>query len=233
LIDFHIHALPGFDDGADTAAVSLAMLGALARQGIARAVLTPHFYPNETVRAFLARREEAARGLGAAWSALSEGDRPNVRLCMGAEVYLSRETAEDPELASLCCEGSRQILIELPFEPYAAWMGEALWNIQRARGLSVTLAHLERYLHWYAPEDFDALLEAAPGACAQFNTATFGDKRRLRFLESLFRAGVPIVLGSDAHNMTTRPPDFSAAFRYFSRRGGSELEKHIKLSEYM
>jgi protein-tyrosine phosphatase len=208
------------------------MLVALAQQGIERAVLTPHFYPNETVRSFLARREKSARVLGDAWGALPEGDRPGVDLSLGAEVYLSRETAQDPDLALLCCGSTRVVLIELPFEPYEPWMGEALWNIQRARGLSVTLAHLDRYLRWYTLEDFDAVLEAAPGACVQFNTAAFKDKHRLRLLESVFSAGAPLVLGSDAHNMTTRPPDFSGAFRYFSKRGGAELEKLIELSEY-
>ena len=43
MIDIHTHILPGMDDGARDVRESLAMIDLLKKQGVAGAVLTPHY----------------------------------------------------------------------------------------------------------------------------------------------------------------------------------------------
>ncbi|MGN0963496.1 MAG: CpsB/CapC family capsule biosynthesis tyrosine phosphatase [Clostridia bacterium] len=80
-VDFHIHILPGMDDGAKTVSDSLAMLRLSAQQNIRRLIATPHFYPAaETPDDFLRRRDRAVAEL------LRADMQEDVTLYVGAEV---------------------------------------------------------------------------------------------------------------------------------------------------
>ena len=82
--DFHSHILPGVDDGSASVEESIAMLRAMAQQGIEHVVATPHFYPQyQTPEAFLHKREAAEQQLRREMENYT--DLP--RLTMGAEVY--------------------------------------------------------------------------------------------------------------------------------------------------
>ena len=57
MTDLHTHILPGMDDGAKDAQMSIAMLRAQRDQGVDTVVLSPHFYGDrEDVDRFLRRR---------------------------------------------------------------------------------------------------------------------------------------------------------------------------------
>lgn len=45
-------------------------------------------------------------------------------------------------------------------------------------------------------------------AVYQINNEAFGSFREKRFVKALMKSGVPVVFGSDSHNMSGRRPNF-------------------------
>ena len=64
MTDLHTHILPGMDDGPKSLPDAIALLERAAIQGVDCIALTSHFHcENESVEAFLARREIAFTAL--------------------------------------------------------------------------------------------------------------------------------------------------------------------------
>lgn len=144
-VDIHTHCLPGMDDGAKDLETSLQMLRLLRRQGVAKAALTSHYYPHkESLDSFLKRRRR--RGSGCARIPARE-EYPE--LLLGAEIYVTRGLSEQ-NLRPLCIGKTDLLLLELPRQPYKAWILEELRNLTYALDIIPVLAHLERYRSWYA-----------------------------------------------------------------------------------
>lgn len=208
-VDYHGHYLPGIDDGAADLSTSLAMLEAIAAWGVRRVFATPHFHPGEqTVEEFSQARAEAYGRV------VQAGDGRTLPLLqLGAEVALSHDliSLDLPALAYSGADGgcTGYLLLELPYGAYQPWMGETVWNITHHHQLTVVLAHLERFVAFM---DIEALYElvCSPRCMAQLNVSTFSDKQRLRFARELTRRRVPLLLGTDTHNLTTRPPSLKA-----------------------
>ena len=59
MIDFHMHLLPGMDDGARNCRMAAAMIKECERQEIEAIVATPHYYFNVKTEKMIARREKA------------------------------------------------------------------------------------------------------------------------------------------------------------------------------
>jgi protein-tyrosine phosphatase len=173
-------------------------------------------------------------GGGATLSATGAGSAlPALR--SGAEVLLShRLSAHKEELSPLFYEGTRHILLELPYAPYEPWMSEEVWNIRAACGAVPVMAHLDRYLSSYSREEMRDILSAASGIVIQINADAFYDRKKSRFALDIMDAGLPLVVGSDAHNLTSRRPELTA-FRRFLRKHkrGQELAAHIRRSEFL
>ena len=69
MTDFHMHVLPGMDDGSKNVETSTAMLERSAAGGVDTVAATSHFYAEDnSIRRYLARRRaaypEAAEGSG-------------------------------------------------------------------------------------------------------------------------------------------------------------------------
>jgi protein-tyrosine phosphatase len=100
-------------------------------------------------------------------------------------------------------------------------------------GAVPVLAHLDRYLRDYSERGIDDLL-SIPDIVVQINVTAFTGRKSLRFVQDLAEAGFPLILGSDAHNTSTRTTDLSAALKYFfGKRGDSDLFEYILRSEFM
>ena len=201
-VDIHTHCLPGMDDGAKDLETSLQMLRLLRRQGVAKAALTSHYYPHkESLDSFLKRRE-------AAWQRLRPhtGTEEYPELLLGAEIYVTRGLSEQ-NLRPLCIGKTDLLLLELPRQPYKAWILEELRNLTYALDIIPVLAHLERYRSWYASKDFAELL-SFDEFVLQCNAGALLDRKDRAFLYRRAAKGYPFVIGSDTHNMTTRLPDF-------------------------
>ena len=221
MIDLHMHLLPGMDDGSESVETSLAML---ARSGGTEGVCaTPHFYADrDTPGSFLRRRSAAWERLKAA---LPEGHIP-IRL--GAEVRYFEGMSRAEELPALCLEGTRLLLLEMPFQPWTERMLAEVDGLSR-RGLVPVAAHLERYLE-LAPKrllrefwELDLLV--------QCNAEFFLERRTSRRALKLLREGRVQLLGSDAHNLGARPPRLGEAAALIEKKLGPEVLAELRKTE--
>lgn len=197
-IDFHCHLLPGMDfDGTVHRSESVKMCELLKTQGVATICATPHFYAwDETVDAFIARRAAAYDAVRSLY-----GD---TRVVLGAEVQLYENLHAAPA-DKMCYGDSNVILIELPSRPFGAWMISAIENTVFKYSLVPVIAHVERY--GLRTEEIRKLA-AIPRVIFQITVGELADRHTLSLLDRISSMGAPVVLGSDAHNMSSRPPRF-------------------------
>ncbi len=210
MIDFHAHVLPGVDDGARDVDTSLAMLSSVSEQGVETVVATPHFYGgDDTIEKFLDRRQHSYERL----LPHLRPDMPALRL--GAEVLL-REGVSRQDLRPLCLQGTEVLLVEMPFMPPPFWLPDELESIALGQGLTVMLAHLDRYMPWCTKEMAASLLEL-PDVIVQLNADAMTDKRTFRRLCRWLPEAERLVLGSDMHNMQDRVPHIADAIATMTR----------------
>jgi protein-tyrosine phosphatase len=219
------------DDGAASPEVSLEMLKALAAQGVPEAVATPHYYPDrEDISSYLERRRRSFETLKE-YLRGHDGPGPFPRLWVGSETAIVPRLYER-DLSRLFLAGTDYLLLELPYTSYEPWMAEEIRNIRLEHGAVPVLAHLDRYLSSYSDGDVDDLL-SIPGIVIQINIAAFTNRKTVRFVRWLAEEGFPVILGSDAHNTSTRTTDLSAALKYFfGKKGDRSLFRHIMGSEF-
>lgn len=204
MIDIHTHILPGMDDGSVSLEESLAMAKESARQGVRLLAATPHFYATqEDPNSFLRRREKSLALLESAWQ---EGFPT---LLVGAEVRYFDGISRVEKIAHLTLDHTRILLLEMPFTSWSRRMVEEVVELQRSRGLQVLLAHVERYLKDQDGQVWETFRQN--GVWMQCNANFFLRWQTKRKAQALFKKGEIHMLGSDTHNMTTRPPNLAMA----------------------
>lgn len=193
LIDFHAHILPGADHGSRSLETSQSQLRLLWEAGVGRVCATPHFYPNEiSVDGFLKRREEAVNEL----LRLRGQNLPQV--CLGAEVLVCPGLERMPGLEKLCIDGTKVILLEMPFFKWSDALFETVYNISRS-GYTVVMAHIGRYPYSQAHR-----LVFDTGVSVQLNgenVATIRGRRRVR---TWLSEGMVCAFGSDIHGASAK-----------------------------
>lgn len=215
MIDFHSHILPQIDDGSSGVKESLEMLEELSLQGVDTVVSTSHFYATQrSPQEFLARRERAFEQLKAR---LPE-NAP--RILLGAEVLYFPGMSRMDELSTLCIEGTNILLLEMPFRPWSEHMIREVHDLARSGRYTLMMAHIERYYDDQPASVWDDLL--GEGVLMQSNAdfflPFFAGRKALRLL----REDRIHLLGTDCHNMTSRPPQMDEALRVIRRRLGAE-----------
>ena len=216
MIDWHNHLLPNMDDGSRSVEESLAMLRAQAAQGITTVMATPHFYANdESVASFLERRSRCAQRLSEQWQG---NDLPSIRL--GAEVRYYPGISRMSGLSELCIEGSKLLLLEMPMIRWTESMIRELIEMSGRDGICLVLAHIDRYLALQSRAVWPRLLDN--GILMQTNASFFAGFTTRRRALSLLRDGYVHLLGSDCHNMTSRPPQIGKAFEIIQKRFGAD-----------
>lgn len=205
MIDFHSHILPGVDDGSKSVEMSLEMLRLSASQGVTDVCLTPHFYAEQnTPRQFLERRSAAAAQL---FPRLESG-MPRIRL--GAEVKYFEGICWCDDLELLKLEGTDILLIEMPFMNWTDRIWRDIAEIASYPNVKVMLAHIERYLQFNAEKYLtnqpvgDILIQSN---CENYLSGYFQRRKALKMLKS----GVIDVLGTDCHNLNSRPVNMDRA----------------------
>lgn len=212
MTEYHCHILPRMDDGAKDLNMSLDMVRLMMAQGIDRIIATPHFYAHreDGVRAFLERRQDAFRQI-------ADTGMTMPYLYLGAEVAVEQGLSRLPGVHLLALADTPYILLELPYAPFAHWMMEEIDDLSQRYGLVPVLAHVHRYASFYTRAQMSEVLQA--DAVFQFNNEAFRNLSERRLAMSLIRKGCPYVLGSDAHNMTSRRPDWDL----LKRKVGQEI----------
>lgn len=220
MIDFHSHILPGVDDGSKSVEESIGLLRALASQGVNTVVATPHFYPDrKSVEEFLSKRLEALKKL---WECDLSG-LPEI--IPGAEVRYYDGIRRMDALELLCAGGSRTLLLEMPFEKWSEMTVKEVATLARSGRVKVVLAHIERYLAYQNPTVWERLFES--GVMTQVNASFFTGLLTKRKAFKMLASGSIHVIGSDCHNLTSRPPEIGKAFWEIEKRFGGECLDYI------
>ena len=223
MIDFHSHILPGIDDGSRNVKMSLGMIEELSRQGVDTICATSHFYVTQrTPEHYLERRQEAYELL----EPVLPDNAP--RILLGAEVLYFPGISRMEALPSLRLEGTDVLLLEMPF---SAWQ-----DLASSGEFTVLLAHIERYYTrqpkkvWDQLLDLDVLMQSnadyflQPDSIFRFR----GGHKALKMLKE-HRIH---LLGTDTHNLTSRPPRMAEARETIRQALGQHaLERIDRLGE--
>lgn len=225
MIDIHTHILPGMDDGSVSLEESLAMAKESARQGVRLLAATPHFYATqEDPNSFLRRREKSLALLESAW----QDSFPT--LLVGAEVRYFDGISRVEKIAHLTLDHTRILLLEMPFTSWSRRMVEEVVELQRSRGLQVLLAHVERYMKDQDGQVWETFRQN--GVWMQCNANFFLRWQTKRKAQALFKKGEIQMLGSDTHNMTSRPPNLALAREVLVKSLGQTVWRSFERQSY-
>lgn len=224
IADFHSHVLPGVDDGSSSLEETLALLRIEAGQGIQHIVATPHFYPqHDDLERFLARRERAEKSLRE--SLRKEPGLPTITV--GAEVYFFPGISDSEALKWLTIGNKRFILLEMQHVPWGSNVYRELESIYVKQGLTPIIAHIDRYIspfHTYGIldrlVDLPVLIQANASFFLRYTTRGMA----LRMLNK----GQIHLLGSDCHNLSSRPPRLGEATDVIRKRLGDLALERIE-----
>lgn len=224
LVEVHCHILPGIDDGSPDVETSLKMIARLQEQGAKKIVLTPHYYSdNISLDDFLRNRDKAFNLLIKALPP----DSPE--LIPAAEVYISKYIFSAESLDELCIGNSNYVLIEHPFTAsFDESDYDRLINLYCDYGVKPVLAHIERYRELLEnPYKIEEYIEM--GCLMQANVSSFAEgprgirKRLLKYMN----AGYIHLIGSDCHNLDTRPPEYEKGVEAIIKKCGEDSIKTL------
>lgn len=227
MIDFHTHIIPGVDDGSKNSQMSVEMLQSLKNEGVTDVVLSPHFYASQnSVEKFLARRSVGLEHLQAAVLGL---DAPiGLRLHLGAEILFMDSLDKVEDIGAMAIGGTDYILLEMPF---AKWTNRNLDTVYKVccDGLKVIIAHFERYLGFgNGNKELDELQRM--GCILQMNSEDFNGFFARRKSVRFFETGRASLLGSDCHNLESRPPKIKHAYDAIGEKlGQGAVDRIISL----
>ena len=223
MIDWHSHILPGMDDGSRDVEESMALLRILTGQGADTVVATPHFYANdEDVSTFLHRRKNAFDNL----QKHLEPDSPKILL--GAEVRYYPGISRMSDLKQLCIEGSKLLLLEMVMTKWSDYMVRELTELAGSGHINLVLAHIERFMNYQSSKVWDKLYDS--GILMQVNATFFTERGTRRKALALMKNNGIQFIGSDCHNLTSRPPYMGQAYEIIEKKFGSNYIR--QMNEY-
>lgn len=219
LVELHCHILPGIDDGSQDIETSLKMIARLQEQGAKKIVLTPHYYSDTiSLEDFLRRRDASFNAL------MRELPAGSPTLIPAAEVYISEYLFHNDNIDELKIGNSNYILIEHSFSSsFSEGAYDRLMNLYCDYGVRPVLAHIERYRALmedvYKLEDYIDM-----GCLTQVNVSSFVDapKKVRKKLFNLLDTGHIHLLGSDCHNLDSRPPEYEEGVNEIIAKSGNE-----------
>ena len=218
IVDFHAHILPGLDHGSRSSKDTFEQLRLAKLYGVKRIVATSHFYPHsENPDRFLSRRSEAFQRL----QSLMTEDFPEVKL--GAEILICDNIEEMPLLSELCLQGTKILLIELPFTEISKSHVTSVSCLIK-QGFDVVLAHADRY----SKDDIEQFLDI--GAKIQLNADSMSRFIVKKHLISWMERGVVVAIGSDIHG-----PDKNAYKRFANaiKKNSKHIDRIAEQSDAM
>lgn len=198
-LDIHLHLLPGVDDGPRDEAAALAHADLLARDGVRRAVVTPHVgHP-----AFAVRPDEIAARTARLQRAIDDAGIV-LRLHPGGELHPAAARSVEPAVLAAIAQGpsgDRWVLLEVPFAGIGEEFLAACARI-RSLGYQLVIAHPERAAG-FLPAGLEALAgELARGAVLQVSVDSLlghhGPAAVAGAAAILWRR-LPAVVASDGH----------------------------------
>ena len=224
--DLHIHILCGVDDGAKTEADMYAMTDAVYAGGTRILCATPHFHPGYFGDNIKESEEAFAR-----LSAYVSEKYPQMKLYLGNELRYSKDCVSWLEQgACRTINGTSFVLVDFSEREEKRNIVRGLENLLNA-GYTPILAHVERYNDF--GRDFRTLADLrANGVVLQIDaqsvTRGFGLSTQYRCRKLLEKSLVDIV-STDAHNLSTRPPDMMKCYAYIKKQHGTDYARAVCL----
>jgi protein-tyrosine phosphatase len=217
MVDIHCHILPALDDGPDSLETALEMVEMAIADGITHIVATPHanntyrFSP-ELVRQRCNEIQDHA------------GDRLN--LAIGCDFHLSFENLQDlqlhPDMYTI--NQKNYLLVELANFSIPPAIDDTLHHLQLQRLVPI-ITHPER----------NGLIRARPerlhqwvrqGCYVQVTSQSllgrFGQEAR-RWVETWLEEDRIHFFASDAHDLTSRPPQLRPAYERVAQHRGEQV----------
>ncbi len=221
MIDFHSHILPCIDDGSKSVEESVALLRGLCEQGVDCVCATPHFYAERSIPERFCMKREAS------YSHLINnlGDSPAPKIILGAEVAYFAGICEATGIERLSFSDSNVLLLEMPFTTWSDYNIRELLELALSRKCTVIIAHIERYLDMQKRNSIRMLLDN--GVLMQANASFFINRKTRRRALGLLGNGDIQLLGSDCHNISSRPPRIGEAISLIRKKLGEEFVENM------
>ena len=221
VIDFHSHILPAIDDGSSSVEKSIEMLDMASAQNVDVMVATSHFYAaRHRVEDFLEKRQRAFEKL----QIKQEKRHPSLKL--GAEVAFFPGISNAERLDDLTIEGTRVLLLEMPFSPWSSSDIREVRELIVTRNFQVVLAHLERYMGIAENKRRIEELAELP-LYVQINAESLLGWRTRRPLIKMFERGQAHFLGSDCHGVHHREPNLGKGREILGRKLGQDFLRRM------
>jgi protein-tyrosine phosphatase len=221
MIDIHHHLIYDLDDGPRDLETSCAMIDAAIDNGFTHIVATPHAndrwaYLPDVNRERLAEIEAYAAG--------------RITLGLGCDFHLSYDNIQDQfaNPAKYSINNLRYLLVEFPDYGIQPSIGETLYEFV-ASGVVPILTHPERNATLQAKPEMMAdwirngcVVQVTAGALL----GKFGSKAEAAAHLLLQRNWVHF-LASDAHNLTSRPPNLGDGHQVLAKDYGQEVADRL------
>lgn len=215
-VDFHCHILPSFDDGAKDILESIKILEKQKKQGFDKVISTSHFYRNkETYEQFIIRRQKAYNLLS---QSILGKDLPEIIL--GAEVTFY-SSISDEDISGLCISGTKYLLLELPFYNLSQPEFNLLVEFVESSEYKIIFAHIERYHKLYNKTLFQNILQL--DALFQVSCDSIVEKKSRKIALKLIKEQKAHLIGTDTHNVSTRPPLYDEASQIIKKKLGKDF----------
>ena len=222
MIDIHNHIIPAVDDGAKSLEIALDMVRAAIAQGVEHLVLTPHLYEPDIMRGTGNWAEKIVCGQAKLLSAIKQAGL-EIKINVAAEVryqdWLDKILEELDVLI-----GGKYLLLEFSFNFVPNRIEERIYGLI-SRGIIPILAHPERIVPWQnSPGQVINLIRL--GCLSQIDLGSVlnmlgrSSEKLARML--LDNQAVHLV-GSDSHNLTSRPLLAESGFKWLYDNYGQGL----------
>lgn len=219
MIDLHTHILPKMDDGSQSVEETQKLLELLRSQGVTKVCATSHFYPEREAPEDFLRRRQASLEL------LPQALRDS--LLIGAEVAYFPGIGSCDTIRSLQLGNTGLLLVEMPFRAWNDRIIADICAIPGHLGLTPVLAHVDRYrMRSQFPKYCKALLNN--DVLFQCNADAFERGPGCRWALKQIKKGYIHFLGSDSHNLTTRPPKLDIALAAITKKLGFDAINYLE-----
>jgi protein-tyrosine phosphatase len=216
-IDLHTHVIPFVDDGALDWEMSLKMLQQAERDGIRQVVCTPHIFSKIDFD-----RESQFKELFQELVDKMKKERISLVLHLGAEIYIQPDLQLNRSISTLGQNG-KYFLVEFPLNNIPDYVSKRFFEIVMV-GKTPIIAHPER--NGYILENIERAYDfVEKGALLQINSGSilgrFGNQIKKISIQ-LMNANLVHIVGSDAHDLKTRPLKLKESYEYVIRNWGEE-----------
>lgn len=200
-------------------------------QGVDHILFTPHFYAQK--QSFTQFAENRQHALDKTADLISHLD-VQIEYKAAAETYFFKGISEAEILDDLCMqtEDRRVLFLEMPFTQWKSSMYKEVEAILRKRQLTVVLVHIERFAEfqkdkgvWDEMLELPLILQHNGEFFTRGRFGLFGREGKLA--KETMTGERPLILGTDAHNTTSRHPNMDHAREVIEKRLGRETLDEI------